>query len=216
MKYVVICSGGLDSTVLFHYLARKGHSLLALNFSYGSKHNTIERECAERLIPNLMKIDIDLSNFKSALLVSGGDVPHGHYEDETMKDTVVPFRNGIMLAYAVGLADSEAYDTVALGSHSGDHAIYPDCRPEFTEAFSRAATKGTHQEVRVEAPFGDLSKGEIVEIGLDCGFVDLMMGTWSCYEGDTVHCGQCGACTERREAFTYAGVEDTTEYRFSG
>lgn len=213
MKIVMICSGGLDSTVLYYYEKSLGNEIIPVNFSYGSKHNDAERERARSLIPDLRFINIDLSFLKSSLLSGQEAVPHGHYQAENMKSTVVPFRNGIMLSFAIGLAESEKAQCVMLGSHSGDHAIYPDCRPEFTEAISRAATEGTYNNIQVTSPFNSMTKGDIVRIGAELNIEDIMKETWSCYEGGITHCGKCGSCTERKEAFSVAGVKDYTFYK---
>ncbi len=213
MKIVAICSGGLDSTVLFYYLKNQGHEVLPVNFNYGSRHNKQERARARKLIPGLLEIDIDLTFLSSSLILGGPPIPHGHYAEESMRSTVIPFRNGIMLAYAVAIAENLHGDAVALGSHVGDHAIYPDCRPRFTAAFNLAAEKGTYQGIQVLSPFNELSKGQIVIVGRDLGIEKIMTQTWTCYEGQEIHCGLCGACIERKEAFAFAGVEDTTRYR---
>lgn len=219
MKIVAICSGGLDSTVMYHKLVLDGHEVVAINFNYGSRHNEVERQRALQLIPSLKFINIDLGFLNSSLLKGGVAVPHGHYQEETMKSTVVPFRNGIMLAYAIALAEDLKFDAVALGSHAGDHAIYPDCRVEFTNAISFAAELGTYGKIKVISPFNTLTKGEIAAIGHVANLDSIMMDTWSCYEGATEdfanakHCGKCGACNERKEAFAFAGVVDTTPYK---
>jgi len=212
-RAVLIASGGLDSTVLYFYLLKAGFEVLPVNFIYGSRHNQIERA---RLIENIFNplfIDMDLSMLKSSLLQGGEAIPHGHYAEESMKSTVVPFRNGIMLSYAVGIAESNGIKNVVLGSHSGDHTIYPDCRPEFNEAFKNAAFYGTFNHVELIAPFANISKGQIAAIGKSLGIERQMMRSWSCYEGEDTHCGECGACTERKEAFAFAGLTDTTGYK---
>jgi len=214
MKVIMICSGGLDSTVLFYYEKNLGNDIIPINFNYGSKHNKEERGRARKLIPGLVEINIDLSMFNSSLLSSNKeDIPYGHYAAENMKSTVVPFRNGIMLSYAIGYAESEKADCVMLGSHAGDHAIYPDCGPTFTEAINQAAQFGTFNEIKVLSPFNNITKGDIAKIGKDLGIEDIMMQTWSCYEGKEIHCGKCGSCTERKEAFTFANVKDVTGYK---
>lgn len=212
MKIVMICSGGLDSTVLYYYQKKIGNEILPVNFSYGSKHNPIERTSALILIPGLKLIDINLSFLKSSLLSGQEAIPHGHYQAENMKSTVVPFRNGIMLSFAIAIAESEKADCVMLGSHSGDHAIYPDCRPEFTEAISRAAIEGTYNNIKVISPFNSMTKGDIVKVGASIGIEEVMAKTWTCYEGKEIHCGKCGSCTERKEAFAVAGIKDETKY----
>jgi len=213
MKVVSICSGGLDSTVLYYYLLSRGDSVIALNFSYGSKHNEQERKSAKELIPGIKCFDIDLSFLNSSLLASSdSSIPHGNYNEENMKSTVVPFRNGILLSYAVAYAESIGYEAVALGSHSGDHTIYPDCRPLFTTRMSEAASEGTFNRIQVVSPFNNISKGEIVKIGHSLGIDTIMSKTWTCYEGKSIHCGLCGACRERKEAFLFAHVKDQTKY----
>lgn len=212
MKIVMICSGGLDSTVLYHFEKEVGHEIIPINFNYGSKHNEIERQRALDLIPNLRIIDIDLSFLKSSLLKNQEDIPQGHYEAENMKSTVVPFRNGIMLAYAIAIAESENADAVMLGSHAGDHTIYPDCRPEFTKAMNDSATFGTFNGVQVISPFNNKTKSQIVSVGKEIEIEDIMARTWTCYEGREKHCGKCGSCVERKEAFALANVEDKTIY----
>lgn len=211
MKALLIYSGGMDSTVLLY--AYKHEIKLCTAFNYGSKHNDMEYSMAlvnslKTGIP-LIRINLDFINkhFKSDLLQSGGDIPEGHYEDQSMKSTVVPFRNGIMLSIAVGLAESNGLDTVLIANHSGDHAIYPDCRESFINAIDKAASSGTYNHIRIVSPYNDLSKREIALIGKEKG-VDFSK-TYSCYKGGKIHCGVCGTCTERKEALE--GF-DTTKY----
>jgi 7-cyano-7-deazaguanine synthase len=192
----------MDSTVLLH--VEKERIALAVSFNYGSKHN--EAEIARASIQchslDIEHVVIDLrfmsEHFTSDLLQSGGDIPDGHYEDESMKRTVVPFRNGIMLAIAAGLAESRKLGRVLIANHAGDHAIYPDCRATFIEAMRAAMAFGTYASVKLEAPFTYSTKREIAIIGQKAG-VDFAF-TYSCYKGGTSHCGTCGTCTERREA----------------
>ena len=211
MKAILIYSGGLDSTTLL-YEYRDSISL-AVSFDYGSKHNAREisfaREHCNKLGIKHMIIPLDFIGqyFRSDLLLSGGNIPEGHYADENMKSTVVPFRNGIMLAIAAGLAESFDLDTVLLANHGGDHAIYPDCRPAFIDAFDRAAEAGTYNGVRVVSPYCNITKRDIALRGRDLG-IDYSR-TYSCYKGGEKHCGKCGTCTERKEALE--GF-DTTEY----
>lgn len=202
MKALLIYSGGMDSTVLLYDYFRSIE--LCLAFNYGSKHNTMEYQMAslnsfKTGIP-LIRIDLDFVNkyFKSDLLQSGGEIPEGHYEDESMKSTVVPFRNGIMLSIAVGLAESRGLDTVLIGNHAGDHAIYPDCRKEFIEEINHASIVGTYNGVKIVSPYNEKTKRDIALIGKDIG-VDFSL-TYSCYNGEETHCGVCGTCTERQEA----------------
>lgn len=215
MNVVAICSGGLDSTILYHYLKQQGNLVTVLNFDYGSKHNDRERAALNKLIPNVQTLNLDLTLFKSALLKHSSEaIPEGHYADSTMKSTVVPFRNGIMLSYAVGYADSYEMDCVALGNHFGDHAVYPDCRAEFVEMFGLAAQAGTYSNIQFLAPFTEMTKTEIVKFAIrELKLTpEYLAGTWSCYVGGEHHCGRCSTCVERKEAFADAGVEDKTIY----
>ena len=211
MKALLIYSGGLDSTTLLYEY--RDHISLAVSFDYGSKHNAREIACA---VDNCKQLGIKHlviplgfigQYFKSDLLLGGGEIPEGHYAEENMKSTVVPFRNGIMLAVAAGLAESYGLDTVLLANHAGDHAIYPDCRPEFVAAMDDAVRAGTYECIRVVSPYCLLTKRDIALRGKDLG-VDYSR-TYSCYKGGEKHCGKCGTCTERKEAL--AGF-DTTVY----
>ena len=202
MKAILIYSGGMDSTTLLYEY--KDSIKLAVSFDYGSKHNAREIACAvencRRLgIPHrIIPLEFIGKYFRSDLLLSGGEIPEGSYDDENMHSTVVPFRNGIMLAVAVGLAESYDVDAVLLANHAGDHAIYPDCRPSFIEAFDRAAEKGTYNGVRIVSPYCLLTKRDIALRGKELG-IDFSL-TYSCYKGGEKHCGRCGTCTERKEA----------------
>ena len=148
--------------------------------------------------------------FKSSLLDGANAIPEGNYDESNMKSTVVPFRNGIMLALAAGIAESNGLKKVLIANHAGDHAIYPDCRPEFIKAMTAATEAGTYAGVSVVAPYTNITKAEIVRRGVQLG-VDYSH-TWSCYKGGEKHCGKCGTCRERKEAFMLAGVPDPTEY----
>lgn len=211
MKAILIYSGGLDSTTLLYEY--KDSIELAVTFDYGSKHNAREIACAQdhcaRLGIRHLVIPLGFIGryFKSDLLLSGGEIPEGSYADGNMRSTVVPFRNGIMLAVAAGLAESYGLDTLLMANHSGDHAIYPDCRPAFVEAFARAAETGTYNGVKLLSPYCDIDKRAIAlrgkALGVDYG------RTYSCYKGGEKHCGKCGTCTERKEALE--GF-DPTEY----
>ena len=200
MNAVILLSGGMDSTTLLYWASAKGFQLEALSFDYGQRHKKelefSKYHTAELRIPHKI-IRLDFSIFKSSLL-GNEEIPEGHYEDKSMKSTVVPFRNGIMLAYAVGYAESIGANRVLLASHAGDHAIYPDCRPSFTAAMNAAAQAGTYNSVRVESPFNRKTKKEIVIIGRGVG-VNYNY-TWSCYKGLDKQCGKCGTCVERLEA----------------
>ena len=211
MKALLIYSGGLDSTTLLYEY--KDSIALAVSFYYGSKHNGREIACAvencQRLGIKHMVIPLDFMGqyFKSSLLQGGGDIPEGSYADDNMKSTVVPFRNGIMLSIAAGLAESYGLDTVMMANHSGDHAIYPDCRPEFVDAFAKAVEAGTYEGIQLVSPYCNITKRDIALRGKELG-IDFSL-TYSCYKGGEKHCGKCGTCTERKEALE--GF-DPTEY----
>lgn len=211
---VIIISGGMDScTMLYEF---KDEIALAITFDYGSTQNGRERVCAvthcQRLGIKHLIIPLEFMHryFKSALLGSPEDIPDGNYNDENMKSTVVPFRNGIMLAVACGLAESRGLSHVMIANHSGDHAIYPDCRPAFVKAMSAAMSAGTYDGVTVMAPYTNISKTEIARHGARFGI--NYAETYSCYKGGEVHCGVCGTCRERREALHDAGIDDPTTY----
>lgn len=216
MKALVVFSGGLDSTTAVYWALKNYDKVETLSFTYGSKHNDIEhyyalKTCEKLNIKNtLISLDFISQYFKSDLLKSGGDIPEGMYNEENMKSTVVPFRNGIMLAIAAGFAESNDIDVLLLGNHSGDHAIYPDCRPEFIANIAGAIREGTEKRIQVISPFCDMTKTDIVKLGAELG-VDYSL-TYSCYKGGEKHCGKCGTCTERKESFEQSGVIDPTEY----
>ena len=206
---VIVLSGGMDSTTLLH--DRKDQIALAVTFDYGSKHNAREIECARKncYMLGIEHIVIPLEfmgrYFKSSLLIGGEEIPEGHYADENMKSTVVPFRNGIMLSIAAGLAESRGLKKVMLANHGGDHAIYPDCRPGFVDAMSEAIRQGTYDGVVIDAPYTNITKSDIARIGKRIG-VDYSL-TYSCYKGGEKHCGKCGTCVERMEALRDAGID---------
>lgn len=211
---IIIVSGGMDSvTLLYDY---KDRIALGISFDYGSNHNAKEIPFAklhcERLGIKHVTIPLDFMHqyFKSSLLEGADAIPEGHYQDENMKSTVIPFRNGIMLAIAAGMAESYGLSHVMIANHGGDHAIYPDCRPEFISAMSNATEAGSYNGVTVLAPYTNITKGDIARRGKELG-IDYNE-TWSCYKGGEKHCGKCGTCVERKEALHYAGIEDTTEY----
>lgn len=210
----IIVSGGMDSITLLY--DHKDEIALGISFDYGSNHNAREIPFAkmhcERLGIKHITINLDFMHqyFKSSLLDGAEAIPEGHYADDNMKSTVVPFRNGIMLAIAIGIAESNNLDQVFIANHGGDHTIYPDCRPEFINAIDAAATTGTYNNVKVIAPYTKITKSDIARIGKRLG-IDYAE-TWSCYKGGEVHCGKCGTCVERKEALAEAGVEDKTIY----
>ena len=211
---VIIVSGGMDSVTLLY--DHKDEIALGISFDYGSNHNAREIPFAkmhcERLGIKHITINLDFMHqyFKSSLLDGAEAIPEGHYADENMKSTVVPFRNGIMLSIAIGIAESNNLDQVFIANHGGDHTIYPDCRPEFISAIDAAATAGTYNNVKVVAPYTKITKSDIARIGKKLG-IDYTE-TWSCYKGGEVHCGKCGTCVERKEALAEAGIEDKTRY----
>jgi 7-cyano-7-deazaguanine synthase len=216
MKTVVIYSGGLDSTVLLYKLKAEGRDLHALSVNYGQRHRR-ELDCAAAIC---QRIDIphrtaDLSSIRELLAGSSLtspqiEVAEGHYTEESMKSTVVPNRNMILLSLAAGHALSIGATEVAYAAHSGDHAIYPDCRNEFADAVATAMQLCDWQPVHLIRPFIDQTKAEIVALGAKLSVP--LADTWSCYKGGELHCGRCGTCIERREAFHLAGVPDPTPY----
>ena len=211
---IIIVSGGMDSvTLLCEY---KDRIAVGVSFDYGSNHNAREipfaREHCEML--GIEHIVIDLAfmpqYFKSSLLDGAGAIPEGHYADDNMKSTVVPFRNGIMLSIAAGIAESRGLKYVMMANHSGDHTIYPDCRQEFVNAMNEATKAGTFPGIEILAPYTGITKAEIARRGKALG-IDYSK-TWSCYKGGEYHCGKCGTCVERKEAMRDAAIVDTTIY----
>lgn len=211
---IIILSGGMDSTTLLYEYANE--IALAVSFDYGSKHNDQEipfaRLHCQRLGIKHITIPLDFMNtyFNSSLLQSGGDIPEGEYEEANMKSTVVPFRNGIMLAIAAGLAESNGLKRLFMANHFGDHAIYPDCRAAFVHAMNEAIQQGTYDGISIAAPYTDITKMEIALKGKTLGI--NYAETWSCYKGGQRHCGKCGTCMERKEAMRQADIDDMTEY----
>lgn len=211
---IIILSGGLDSTtMLYEY---KDDIALALSFDYGSNHNARELAFArlhcERLgIPHIIiPLDFIHQYFRSSLLEGADAIPEGNYDDDNMRSTVVPFRNGIMLAIAAGMAETRGLTRIMMANHAGDHAIYPDCRQSFVDAMNQAIQAGTYEGITLFTPYTNLTKADIARHGKALG-IDYSE-TWSCYKGGEKHCGKCGTCTERREALREAGIDDTTEY----
>ena len=211
---VIIVSGGMDSITLLY--DKKDEIALGISFNYGSNHNEREIPFAkmhcERLGIKHITIDLGFMHqyFKSSLLEGADAIPEGHYADDNMKSTVVPFRNGIMLAIACGIAESNGLKRVMIANHSGDHSIYPDCRPAFVDAMSAAMKAGTYEGIEVYSPYCNIDKTEIARHGKALG-IDYSE-TYSCYKGREMHCGTCGTCTERREALRLAGIDDKTIY----
>ena len=211
---LIILSGGMDSVTLLH--DKKEEIALAVTFDYGSNHAQREIAMARKNceLLGIEHIVIPLGfmrdHFKSALLSGAEAIPEGHYAVENMRSTIVPFRNGIMLSIAAGIAESRGLNRVLVANHAGDHAIYPDCRLDFIEAMNEAVKAGTDGKVEIFAPYTTIFKGDIAAIGKRIG-VDFSL-TYSCYKGGEKHCGKCGTCVERKGAMCDAGIEDPTKY----
>jgi 7-cyano-7-deazaguanine synthase len=219
-KVVAVHSGGLDSTVLLYDLLSKGITVQALGVHYGQRHARELKAAAAICKGAGVRHEIaDLRGIRgllagSSLTSRDIEVPEGHYAEGNMKATVVPNRNMILIATAAAWAISCGFDAVAYAAHAGDHAIYPDCREEFARALDKAVRLADWRPVRVLRPFVRLSKADIVKRGARLGVP--FSKTWSCYKGGARHCGRCGTCVERREAFAAAKVADPTEYEPAG
>jgi len=216
MKVCVLLSGGMDSVAAFYEVLGQHEVAACLSFDYGAKHNSREIPFAKLhadrngVLHQVIPLDFINRLFKSDLLESGGAIPDGHYAEASMKQTVVPFRNGIMLAIATGYAESVDAEALVIAAHSGDHAIYPDCREPFMQAMATAMGEGTYAKIQLLRPFIATDKAGIATRGTGLG-IDFSE-TWSCYKGGEIHCGVCGTCVERREAFILAGLPDPTVY----
>lgn len=215
IKAVAVLSGGMDSSTAVLAPPEGVQVIGAVTVHYGQRH---EREieaaaalCAELAIPHRV-IGIDGFDVGSALTGGQIEVPEGHYEDANMKKTVVPNRNMILISLATAVAIDLGADAVMYGAHAGDHAIYPDCRPEFVASMREAMKLCDYRPIELLAPFESMSKGDIVKHAVKRGVHGWLGNTWTCYNGREHHCGRCGACVERREAFEYAGIEDPTIY----
>ena len=215
-KIVVVLSGGVESATLLYDLHHRGHPLKCLSFDYGQRHRR-EIESARKLAESVecAHVAVDLTSLVPLLAnnsLSGRncELPEGHYAEESMKQTVVPNRNMIMLSIAIGWAIDLEFDAVAYGAHGGDHAIYPDCRPAFADAMSTVAGLCDWRSIALRRPFIDLDKGQIVRRGYELGVPFEL--TWTCYNGRQRHCGKCGACHERKEAFATQGLCDPVPY----
>ena len=213
---VVLVSGGMDSVTALYAAREEREVVAALSFNYGAKHHARELpfadwHCARLGVPHT-RVDLPFIRdlFVSHLLEGGGEIPRGHYEEQMMKQTVVPFRNGIFLSVAAGFAESLGADGLVIAAHAGDHAIYPDCREGFMQSMADAVRLGTYARLQLWRPFIGLTKADICVRGTELG-IDYKQ-TWSCYVGGELHCGECGTCVERREAFQLAGLDDPTEY----
>ena len=216
MKSIVVHSGGMDSTILLYQLVAQGDEVKALSIDYGQRHAK-EIESARALTASL-GVEHRVADLRSLAELLGGsaltsselEVPEGHYEEDNMKATVVPNRNMILLAVSAGWAISSQFDRVAYAAHSGDHAIYPDCRTEFADALDTAIQLADWRKVSLYRPFVDFTKADLVKLGTELQVP--FEKTWSCYKGVELHCGRCGTCIERREAFHLAEVTDPTTY----
>ena len=218
-KVVAVYSGGMDSFTVLHKAINEGHDVLALSFNYGQKHSK-ELDCAQAVTNELgiahkiLDIQSISSLFTSSSLVSSDiDVPEGHYEAENMKSTVVPNRNMILLSLAIGYAVNEQASEVWYGAHSGDHTIYPDCRPEFVDIMDQASRTANFEPVKVYAPYLNSDKIGILKDGLALG-LDYSK-TWTCYKGLDKACGKCGSCVERLEAFLANSRVDPITYFYN-
>ena len=214
-KIIVVYSGGLDSFTLLNEAIRSGKDVSALSFDYGQKHSKelhfVEKFCTQESIDSKI---VDVSSikelFQGSSLTDDIDIPKGHYEDNSMKSTVVPNRNMILISLALGYAVTKGAEEVWFGAHAGDHAIYPDCRPEFVEKMDSVARIANYSPIAIKAPYITMSKTEILAIGLN---MQLDYGlTWTCYEGKDLACGSCGACHERLESFAANNVIDPIKY----
>lgn len=211
---ILIYSGGLDSTTLLY--EERDRIAMAVTFGYGNNHAAREQACAEwhcqRLGIEHLVIDLAFMgrHFASSLTAGADAIPSGNYAEENMRSTVVPFRNGIMLAIACGLAESRGLKSVFIANHAGNHAIYPDCRATFIASMSESMSYGTYDHIGINAPYTSLTKTQIAAIGKRLG-IDYAT-TYSCYKGGEKHCGKCGTCVERKEALREAGIDDPTEY----
>ena len=217
MNTLVVCSGGLDSVTLAHQVARDNNLHSLISFNYGQRHTTelgFAERCGQDLGVAHDVIDISAVGrlLSGSALTDDIDVPEGHYQEESMRVTVVPNRNAMMLTIAFGIAASRRCDSVAVAVHGGDHFIYPDCRPAFIDSFQAMQNQSLAGvcDIQLLAPFVHVDKAEIVRQGQNIGVP--FARTWSCYQGGDVHCGRCSTCVERREAFDLAGVQDPTEY----
>ena len=215
MKVLAVVSGGMDSVTMLHDLVAQGHEVSVVSFNYGQRHLKeleVAKANADKL--GLKHKVIDMAFMAQLLdnsaLTGDTDVPEGHYEADNMKLTVVPNRNMIMASIAVGLAVNNGQEAVALGVHSGDHAIYPDCRPEFIKELNDVTQIANYEPVTILAPYIDKDKTSIIKRGLEIG-VDYSK-TWTCYKGLAKACGKCGSCQERLEAFQNNNTEDPVDY----
>tara|TARA_R110001592_G_scaffold67059_1_gene205841 strand:+ start:14943 stop:15638 length:696 start_codon:yes stop_codon:yes gene_type:complete len=214
-KVVVIYSGGMDSFTLLNQAIAQGKRVYALSFNYGQKHakelHYAQKVCDDLGLPHKI---VDITPIHQLLMGSSLtddiEIPEGHYEEESMKSTVVPNRNMIMLSLAIAYAVSLKAEAVYYGAHGGDHAIYPDCRPEFIEKMDAVSKIANYEPVEIIAPFQSVNKTDILSKGIAMS-LDYSK-TWTCYNGRERACGKCGACQERLEAFRENGLTDPLKY----
>ena len=215
-KAIISLSGGMDSATVLAEAISQGRACMGVGFYYGSKHNQYENAMAQKLanhysIPyQLLNLEGVMKGFKSSLMLDGGDIPEGHYENENMSETVVPARNIIFISILAGVAWSNSADEVWVGIHAGDHAIYPDCRPPFALAMNDAICMGTGGKVVLKHPFLHATKTQILQIGIKLRVPHHL--TRTCYKNQEKACGVCGSCRERLEAFSLNGIKDPIEY----
>jgi 7-cyano-7-deazaguanine synthase len=213
---LVSLSGGMDSATVLGFAVAECRDVMAVSFEYGSKHNTYELDCASKLANHygvdwsVICIKDIIGNFNSNLLLTGGDIPEGHYEASSMSQTVVPGRNTIFFSILLGIAQSKGINSVYCGIHSGDHAIYPDCRPAYYRAMCEVYHQASEGNVKLRAPFLFSDKPGILKAGM--GFGVPYQLTRTCYKNQKISCGKCGSCQERLAAFLAIGVEDPIEY----
>lgn len=226
MYGIAVVSGGMDSVTLAYKLAREGHDLMLVSFNYGQRHKkeldyacmcAADLSCLSGKFVDHKVVNLPITeHLKGSALTDNIEVPEGHYAAPNMALTVVPNRNAIMLSVAFGIAVAEQADFVAAGMHAGDHPIYPDCRPEFMEAFNsmqKLAVVGYGKpHLTLVTPFVNMTKADIAHLGNKIGVP--YERTWSCYKGEEFHCGKCGTCVERQEAFALAGVKDPAVYTY--
>ena len=216
MKALVLFSGGLDSTVLATQMKQEATETRLLSIDYGQRHAK-ELDHSQK-VANHLGLAHEILKLPQLGKILGGSsltdksmtLPEGHYAEESMKSTVVPNRNMILLALAGGHALSIGFDTIAYAAHAGDHTIYPDCRPEFADAMDTALGLADWNDLNLHRPYVEMTKSDLVSLGDQLG-APLHL-TWSCYAGGEIHCGKCGTCVERKEAFALANIPDPTKY----
>lgn len=214
-RVVILLSGGMDSTTLLYDAISQKFEVYPLSFDYGQRHRkeimAAEATCSKLDLPyEVVDVEILGKLAPSALTRHNIEIPHEHYEDESMKQTVVPNRNMVLLSLATAYAIGIGANTVAYGAHGGDHAIYPDCRSSFIEAMAEAMSLCDYRDIKLWTPYLHWYKTDILRRGIKLG-VDYSL-TWTCYEGKELACGKCGSCRERLEAFKAVGVEDPIKY----